>query len=1097
MKLRRLLLSGSLALAWAGQTAASTADASAAVGSPRTVVCLNEGWKTWLLSAVSYDGVPVDTLRVDLPHNWDDYYGYRQLTHGHLHGSAAYVKRFTAAPLRPGQRAFLRFEGVGSYAAVRLNGHDFGRHAGGRVSFTLDVTEAFLTDNLLEVTAEHPQLISDLPCVCGGCSSEWGFSEGSQPLGIFRPVTLEITDEVRIEPFGVHVWNNDAADTLFIETEVKNYGTDARRLVLTQSCEGLTDTPLTADALVAPGETRLFRQVLPLCEPLRWSHDDPFLYHLETALSGDAADAVSTRFGIRTLSWPVHRGDGDGRFFINGEPFFLNGTCEYEHLLGGGHAFSDEQIRARVKGICRAGFNAFRDAHQPHNLRYQELWEDNGILLWTQFSAHIWYDTPEFRENFKAQLRQWVKERRNSPAVVLWGLQNESVLPEAFARECCDIIRELDPTALTQRAITTCNGGTGTDWNVVQNWSGTYSGNLFAYDQELARPSQLLNGEYGAWRTLDLHQEPAAFEEKGAYTEERFTQLLETKVRLAEQARDSVCGQFQWCYTSHDNPGRRQPEEAWRLIDRVGPVNYKGLLTPWDEPLDAWYMYQANYTDPDETPMVRLAAHNWSDRFASQVTGDTLTGDLRGCDPRRYELRHVTFEAFSNGDSVMLFNDRVWPEQPATTASPAWLGTTVNSGVKGTHFVFPDCRISTGIVQAVAFRNGQAVAADLVRFKHLPAAPLFARHQKLQAKTDPLRPTRRQHYLYRLNCGGDAFTDSHGQTWLQDNLTYSRSWGSDFAGVNPYQASQRVTPDPIESTVNEALFNHFRYGRQRLSFTFPLPDGRYRLELYFIEPWYHDEGLRIFDVAVNGQTRLHRLDIWKEAGHDRALKKVIDSVEVSGGRLVIDFPKVWAGQAVISAIAVSTDDKAVFRRFRQQGLPRFQVTKLDSGAAFARTYVEEWSWAAADTAGAAKLPASMLPEDTDGRRSVNYPATEAVLSGPYARSVERKKACVVFPDSTASTPASVTWTFQTGLAQIYALRFNYRNLSGRSLKLRMRLLASDGRLLKEAELTFDPNDRGWKALNTTTGTYINAGTYRLELSAPDLSGLQLESLDVQ
>ena len=62
-----------------------------------------------------------------------------------------------------------------------------------------------------------------MPWVCGGCSSEWGFSEGSQPLGIFRPVVLEVTDEVRIEPFGVHIWNDDKAQTVFVETEVRNY----------------------------------------------------------------------------------------------------------------------------------------------------------------------------------------------------------------------------------------------------------------------------------------------------------------------------------------------------------------------------------------------------------------------------------------------------------------------------------------------------------------------------------------------------------------------------------------------------------------------------------------------------------------------------------------------------------------------------------------------------------------------------------------------------------------------------------------------------------------------------------------------------------
>ena len=84
-------------------------------------------------------------------------------------------------------------------------------------------------------------------------------------------------------------------------------------------------------------------------------------------------DEISTPFGIRTISWPVKRNDGDGRFYLNGKPVFINGVCEYEHQFGQSHAFSKEQVAARVKQIRAAGFNAFRDAHQPHHLDYQKF----------------------------------------------------------------------------------------------------------------------------------------------------------------------------------------------------------------------------------------------------------------------------------------------------------------------------------------------------------------------------------------------------------------------------------------------------------------------------------------------------------------------------------------------------------------------------------------------------------------------------------------------------------------------------------------------------------------------------------------------------
>lgn len=1044
------------------------------VSAARNSVELTDGWKTWLLNTLNTQAVHADTLQIRLPHNWDDYYGLRQLTHGNLHGDAMYVNRFMAPAINEGQRVFLRFEGIGTYAHIRLNGKDLGRHIGGRVSFTVDVTEAFLpkTENLLELRVEHPDLIADMPCVCGGCSSEWGFSEGSQPFGIYRPVVLEITDAVRVEPFGVHVWNDEKADKIWIETEIKNYSSEPQSFRLETillDAQGKTVFSLSESLKMAAGQTRIVSQESFVENPHLWDVTDPYLYCLQTRLQNDSrqeGDEVRTSFGIRTISWPVKRQDGDGRFYLNGKPVFINGTCEYEHLMGQSHAFSHEQVAARVKQIRNAGFNAFRDAHQPHHLDYQNYWDREGVLFWTQLSAHIWYDTPEFRTNFKAQLRQWVKERRNSPSVVLWGLQNESTLPRAFAEECTEIIREMDPTARTMRAVTTCNGGVGTDWNVVQNWSGTYSGSPEKYDIELSMPSQLLNGEYGAWRTLDLHEEPAPFQQKGAYSEERFCRLMEMKINLAEKAKDSVCGQFQWIYNSHENPGRRQPDEAFRVIDRVGPFNYKGLVTPWEEPVDAYYMYRSNYVPVEKDPMVYIASHTWPDRFES--------------------ARMADIEVYSNGDSVRLYND-VTGEQIGETAlrkeGKFCLGTEVNAGIKGSHFSFEKVFVRYNVLRAVAYHQGKAVAEDLLVLNDLEEAP-HLKNLYPSARKDLLRAKKKMHYLYRLNCGGDEYTDRYGNVWSQDNQTFSHSWAQDFPELNPYQASQRKTFDPIARVKDWPLLGHFRYGRHRLSYRFPLSDGNYRVELYFVEPWHgtgsprmDGKGLRIFDVALNGQSMIDDLDIWSEVGHDTALKKVLN-VSVTGGSLTISFPEVKAGQAVISAIAIAFDDAEM------------AAGTITSEVKNARL------WAEMDENRIARFPTEQLPEDKNPRAKASYSAIDAQRQGAHHIEYMRSKEAVVF-DAAAGKEQQISWSVQVGLAQLYALRFNYRNISDKDISVNMKLLSSDGRVLKDTDLVFPQNTRGWAPLSTTTGSYINAGHYQVILSAAEMAGLCIESLDVQ
>ena len=891
----------------------------------RTVTSLNEGW-------IARCSAGRDTIATDvtIPHNFDDYYGYRQLRHGNLHGKATYSKVFQATK-NSDKRYFLQFEGVGTYATVTLNGHKYPEELVGRTVWTLDITDRMKDgDNHLRVDVDHPAMQTASPWVCGGCSSEWGFSEGSQPFGIFRPVSLIETDAVRIEPFGVHIWNNAQCDSVFIETEVKNYTEHTQTFELVNKFTLASGKQVFRHAEIVtlrPGGSQKLRHAEPIADAHRWSLDDPYLYNLVTMIKRNekTTDEVRTPFGIRNISWPVLRKNGDNRFYLNGQPVFINGTCEYEHILGNSHAFTPEQIRSRMKQITNAGFNALREAHQPHHLLYQQLCDQQGILFWSQFSAHIWYDTNKFRRNFKRLLVRWIKERRNSPSIILWGLQNESVLPKKFAEECCDIIRQLDPTCADQRLITTCNGGEGSDWNVIQNWSGTYGGSAENYDNELKQPEQLLNGEYGAWRTIDLHG-------NAKYSEESFTRLLETKARLAESAKDSVCGHFQWIFNSHDNPGRVQPDGAYRRIDKIGPINYKGLVTAWEEPTPAYYMYRQRYV----------------------------------------------------------------PQSP------------VGSGI---------------------------TAAD--------------------RNIDLLKGAEGYHYLYRINCGGDAFTDEFGQQWIADDTICSHSWGQDFEGIHALQASQRHITTAIRGTKSDELFQFFRFGRHRLWYDLPVADGDYRVELYFVEPWHGKdaaeradyEGLRIFDVDINGQTVVDDLDPWAEAGYCGSLKRVV-TAKAKNGRLHISFPEVKAGQAIICGIAVASKEA---NNTRNTSSTRNTT-----------------SWLSLDTDTIAKLPKELLPKDTEARPASVYPAI-----------------------TNRQTPGT-TFTITPGLGQEYALRFRYKNTTGEPVTARMTITDSKHAVLVDCYVTFPPTPNKFKMLSTTTGTQINAGTYTVRIDSKDVEFKELE-----
>ena len=942
----------------------------------RQIVSLNQDWLV-TFGKTSEDSITkkMGTFRVSVPSNLDDYYGYRQLKHGNLHGTATYEKHFSVHK-QTGKRYFLQLEGVGTFATVKVNRKSYPKELVGRTSFTLDISDALREgDNVLNIKVEHPAMQTNNPWPCGGCSSEWGFSEGSQPFGIFRPVSLIETDEVRVEPFGVHVWNNEACDSVFVDTEVKNYSDHEQTIEVISKLalsSGKTAFRQTGKITLKAGETQVVRHQAKVSDAHLWSITDPYLYTLSSIIKreGKTIDDVATPFGIRSISWPVLRqkqaalrGDSaqmdkkDGRFYLNGSPVFINGTCDYEHLFGQSHAFSHEQIASRVKMMRQAGFNAFREAHQPHNLYYQQLLDEQGILFWSQFSAHVWYDTSAFRKNFKRLLCRWIKERRNSPSVILWGIQNESVMPKDFTEECAAIIREMDPTAQTMRAITTCNGGEGSDWNVIQNWSGTYGGTADKYDQELKQPNQLLNGEYGAWRTLGFRSSDAEKLHAGdakalskAYTEDVFVSLLGKKAMLAESARDSVCGHFQWLFVSHENPGRVQPDEAYRRIDKVGPFNYKGLLTPWEQPTEGFYWYRNHYT---------------------KVQPNTLT----------------------------------------------------------------------------------PTAADRNR--------------------DLLKPAEGYTYLYRVNCGGDAVIDSYGSEWEQDDSVYSHSWAERF-GMNPFTASQGHITSRIHGLKSSSeasqhaaahdaqLFQYFRWGRHALNYQFAVPDGEYRVELYFAEPWLGKregagidcEGERIFDVAINDSVVVDDLDLWAEAGFAGACKKVVD-IKVKGGLLTVSFPEVKVGEAIISAIAIAA--KGEIGDAEKWNLA-FKGSKPESG--MSKTY-----WADLDKDVVEKYPKELLPQDNEVFPAVRYKSK------------------------------SSTWTINPGVAREYMLRFRYKNTTGEQQVGRLKIVDSKGIVLLDRDMTFPETPNKFKTIGTTTDSQINAGTYQIILSG--LPNVSFDYLEVQ
>jgi beta-galactosidase len=123
--------------------------------------------------------------------------------------------------------------------------------------------------------------------------------------------------------------------------------------------------------------------------------------------------------------------------------------------------------------------------------------------------------------------------------------------------------------------------------------------------------------------------------------------------------------------------------------------------------------------------------------------------------------------------------------------------------------------------------------------------------------------------------------------------------GGEGKGVNPPDTATEKWVS-VEAA-DPRLFDSYRVGT--FSYRVPVPDGKYKLTLRFVEPTASAAGERVFNVTVNGKPLLKKLDVFTAAGGK--LKGVEKTIKAAArdGTLVIDFAP-EKGEAVVSSIAI-------------------------------------------------------------------------------------------------------------------------------------------------------------------------------------------------
>ena len=181
------------------------------------------------------------------------------------------------------------------------------------------------------------------------------------------------------------------------------------------------------------------------------------------------------------------------------------------------------------------------------------------------------------------------------------------------------------------------------------------------------------------------------------------------------------------------------------------------------------------------------------------------------------------------------------------------------------------------VVTGIAPENDGAIHVDFVS-----EVSLLNAVEVLPAPSAKLLPV-------RIVASSRPLVDSANQLWASD-----RYFSGGRHGLSP------------ESTKKENLgiYASDRIGRFRYDIP-AIPLARYRVKLYFREPWFGEEnggpGSRVFDVACNGTLILKDFDILAEGGSE-PIVKTFENVQASAtGRIELSFIPV-VNYPVVNAI---------------------------------------------------------------------------------------------------------------------------------------------------------------------------------------------------
>ena len=655
-------------------------------------VNFNQNWH-FKLNANSKEAVKPDAdvsswQKLDLPHDWSifndfDHQSPAQNEGGQLNGGEAwYRKTFKLDEKDLKKNVRLTFDGVYMDSQVYVNGQLVGHYPNGYNQFSYDITKYLHKDGRENVIAVHA--VNKQP------SSRW--YSGS---GIYRDVTLQMTDKVHVEKNGTTILTPKLEQqqhgkvethvaSKIVNTDDKDHELVAEYQIVERGGQAVTGLVRTASRTLKAHESTSLDAILEVEQPKLWTvlNDKPALYELITRVyrDGQLVDAKKDLFGYRYYHWTPNEG-----FSLNGERIKFHGvSLHHDHGALGAEENYKAEYR-RLKQMKEMGVNAIRTTHNPASPQTLQIAAELGLLVQEE-AFDTWYGGkkpydygrffekdathPEARKGEKwsdYDLRTMVERDKNNPAVFMWSIGNEigeaDGKPHSLAtvKRLVKVIKDVDTTRYVTMGADKFRFGDGSGGH--EKIAEELDAVGFNYSEDnykklrAKHPNWLIYGSEtsSATRTRGSYYRPEQelVHSNQAYRNYEQSDYGNDRVGWGKTAtaswtfdRDNAgyAGQFIW--TGTDYIGEPTP---WHNQNQT-PVksSYFGIVDTAGIPKHDFYLYQSQWVSAKKKPMVHLLPHwNWENRELADKVADS-----EGKIPVRAYSNAASVELFLNGQSL-------------------------------------------------------------------------------------------------------------------------------------------------------------------------------------------------------------------------------------------------------------------------------------------------------------------------------------------------------------------------------------------------------------------------------------------------------------